>query len=160
MRDPMNGTTTPRQAPSPGRRAGGFTLIELMIVVAIIAIISAVAVPSYTSHIAKSRRADARTQLLQGAQFMQRFYAANDQFEKDRANNDVIDKIPDSLKRAPADGNQLYELRVNATVTAYTLTMAPIAGTRMATDPCGSFTLNSVGVRGVTGTRSRDECWK
>jgi type IV pilus assembly protein PilE len=159
MQDTMNGTT-PQQALPRGRRAGGFTLIELMIVVAIVAIISAIAVPAYTSHIAKARRADARTQLLQVAQFMQRFYAANDQFEKDRAGNDVFDQIPANLKRAPMDGNQLYTLTVDPSVTAYTLTMAPVAGTTMSSDACGSFTLNSVGVRGVTGSKPRDECWK
>jgi type IV pilus assembly protein PilE len=156
MRDPMNRTTHPRHP----RGTAGFTLIELMIVVAIVAILAAVAVPSYTSHIAKARRADARTQLLQVAQFMQRFYAANDQFEKDRANNDVFDQIPANLKRAPTDGAQLYQLSVEPTVTAYTLTMAPVAGTTMAGDACGSFTLTSQGVRGVTGTKPRDECWK
>lgn len=143
------------------RRSSGFTLIELMITVAIIGILAAIAVPAYTSHIAKGRRADARTQLLQVAQFMQRFYTANDRYDADRAGNDVIDKIPGGLKRSPADGTQLYELSVTATTTAYTLTMAPVSGTSMTSDKCGSFTLTSTGVRGVTGTGlSRDECWK
>lgn len=145
----------------PSRRSGGFTLIELMITVAIIGILAAIAVPAYTSHIAKGRRADARTQLLQVAQFMQRFYTANDRYDADRAGNDVIDKIPEAIKRSPADGTQLYALSVTATTTAYTLTMAPMSGTSMASDKCGSYTLTSTGVRGVTGaTLSRDECWK
>ena len=65
-------------------RNRGFTLIELMIVVAIVAIISAVALPSYNNSIAKSRRAEARGQLLETAQFMQRFYSQNDSFSQDR----------------------------------------------------------------------------
>jgi type IV pilus assembly protein PilE len=54
------------------RPISGFTLIELMIVVAIVAILASIALPSYTSYIARARRADARTQLRQAAQFMQR----------------------------------------------------------------------------------------
>lgn len=145
----------------PGLRRGrGFTLIEIMITVAIVAIISAVALPSYRSYVDRSKRADARAQLLQAAQFMQRFYAANDQYANDRSGNGVSDQMPSNLKRAPADGPQAYALTVEATTTAYTLTMAPLTGGALAGDACGSFTLTSTGVRGVTGTKTRDECWK
>lgn len=139
----------------------GFTLIELMIVVAIIAVVAAIAMPSYTSYVARAKRADARSQLMQAQQWMQRFYAANDQYEKDRAGQDVANVMPSNLKRSPADGaTAVYELTIAPTVTSYTLTMAPVTGGTMARDPCGAFTINSVGARGVTGTKPRDECWK
>jgi type IV pilus assembly protein PilE len=147
----------------------GFTLIELMIVVAIIALLSAIAFPAYTSYIAKSRRADARGQLLQVAQFMQRFYSANDSYETDRANSPVMDKVPASIKRSPADGTALYQLDIPAAslnVSAYELRMVPVAGGAMAGDQCGTFTLTSTGVRGVRvngavgSAELRDTCWK
>lgn len=163
-------------SPSAPQRhhASGFTLIELMIVVAIVAILASIALPSYNSYIAKARRADARTQLLAAAQFMQRFYAANDRFDQDRVSNSVLGSgvgMPDSLRKSPADGTALYQLNTaittagsyTATVTtsAYTLTMAPITGGSAATDACGLFTITSEGKRGVTNaTKTRDDCWK
>lgn len=152
----------------------GFTLIEVMITVAIVAIIASIALPSYTAYIARAKRADARTQLLQAAQFMQRFYAANDQYLQDRAGNGVLGSgvgMPDGLRVSPADGTALYQLNTaittvgnhtaSVTTSAYTLTMAPITARSMAADPCGMFTISSTGIRGVSGgTLTRDECWK
>lgn len=142
------------------RPKNGFTLIEVMIVVSIIAILSAIGFPAYTGYIARANRADARTQLLQAAQFMQRFYTANDQYLNDRSGNNISTQMPANLARAPAGGTQLYTLTIAATTSTYTLTMTPGAGANMASDACGAFTLTSVGVRGVTGTKPRDECWK
>ncbi|WP_186511044.1 type IV pilin protein [Caenimonas sedimenti] len=144
--------------------AGGFTLIELMIVVAIVAMLAAVALPSYTSYVARGHRAEARTQLMQVAQFMQRFYSANDNYATDRGGNPVAGAIPSNLKQSPPDTTALYQLSEDTTLftaTGYTLKMVPVAGRKMATDPCGTYTITSAGIRGVeNATKSRDDCWK
>lgn len=142
------------------RQHSGFTLIELLIVVAIIGMLSAIALPSYTSYVKRGQRADARTQLLQAAQYMNKFYAANDSYSTARNGNAVA--LPARLQASPADGTPLYQYdAVNSTIsaTAFTLIYKPVNS--MASDPCGSFTLDNTGAKGITGTgKTRDECWR
>jgi len=155
------------RTPSHPVAARGFTLIELLVVMAIVGILAAVAFPAYLAHVARAQRADARASLLQAVQYMQRFYSANDQFEKDRLGNKVESQMPASLKQSPSDGVAIYQLEIQPTAGSYTLTMAPVAGGRMATDKCGKFQINAVGLRnniGPAGTdltpAERQACWK
>lgn len=148
-------------------RARGFTLVEVMVVLAIVAILAALAYPAYTGQVSRSHRADARASLLQAAQFMQRFYSANDRFDKLRdASSTIADQMPETLKNSPANGTALYTLTITATTDEYTLTMAPVTGGRMETDSCGSYRVNSAGQTGnANGTgglsaAERDACWK
>ena len=157
------------------RRVTGFTLIELMITAAIVAVLSAIALPSYTSYIARANRADARAQLVQVAQFMQRFYAANDKFDKDRSGNDVITQVPVTLKQSPAPtgtgSTKLYDLAIpTVTSGSFEIRMVPVDGGRMSNDQCGAFSLDSTGKRGIvladvlytdsTAQPLINTCWK
>jgi len=146
-------------------RLHGFTLIEMMIVIAILGILAAVAYPAYTQHVQRSRRAQAQSALLEAAQYMQRFYAANNRYDRDLAGTD-LDDLPASLNRSPKDGEgaQAYSITISAkTATSYTLSATPTAGGPMASDRCGTLTLTSLGVKGVTGASTgvtAAECWR
>ena len=143
----------------------GFTLIELMITVAIVGILAAIAFPSYTAYLAKGRRADARVQLASAQQWTERFYSENFNYATDTAGNNVTSTFNiQAFSQSPrvGDGAAIYtiSLAVAATSQTYTITAAPIAGGVMATDACGNFTLNNTGRRGVSGTEALLTCWR
>jgi type IV pilus assembly protein PilE len=143
----------------------GFTLIEIMIGIAIVGILAAIAVPSYLKIVARSNRAAAQAQLLQAAQYMQRFYAANDSYLSDRTGNKTVDQVmPASLQSAPQGGTVLlYQfdwVNYAPSQSTFTLAMVPVAGQSMANDPCGSFTITQTGLKGVTGSWTVAQCWR
>lgn len=131
----------------------GFTLVELMIVVAIIGILSAVAMPAYTQYVKNARRADARAQLMENAQYMQRFYSANGSFAKTLDNKAPV---------LPITGNTFYtfqNVQADLTTTTFTLEAVPVAGSPMASDKCGKLSLTNTGVR-RSEKLTAAECWK
>lgn len=136
------------------RNKKGFTLIEVMIVVAIIGILSAIAYPSYTEYLNRGYRSEARTALLEAQQFMERFYAANSRYTTDAAGV-VSPALPARLQSIPANSPR-YTLSVAAALNSYTLT-----ATLLGDDKCGNLTLTNTGVKGrsATGPTIQD-CWK
>jgi type IV pilus assembly protein PilE len=145
----------------------GFTLVEIMVVLAIVMTLAAIAMPSYTENIKQSKRAEAKAQLLEAAQFMQRFYSQNDSYAQTRAG--VAVAVPDALARVPrtaAAGSQNYTISFatpGPTTATFTLQAAPRVGGSMAGDKCGTYTLTQAGQRGVSGNAAgttADSCWK
>jgi type IV pilus assembly protein PilE len=143
---------------STGRLSGmrGFTLIELMIAVAVVGILAAIAYPSYQEHVRKARRADAQSALLELAQFMERHYTANGRYLTAAG---VAPNLP--FAEAPKDGSsKYYDLSFSATPTAssYTLRAVPKGG--MTGDACGTMTLSNTGAKGQATGASLAECWR
>ena len=148
------------------RVQAGFTLIELMIVVAIIGVLSAIAYPSYVESVRKSKRADARAQLLEVSQYMQKFYSQNDRYDK--ANNDAgtAVAIPAALTTVPraGAGSTYYTISfVDGTLTARGYTLQAVPSATMQNDKCGTFRINQVGQRTVNNAAAgmtAATCWK
>jgi type IV pilus assembly protein PilE len=136
----------------------GFTLVEIMIVVAIIGIISAFAYPSYVENVRKTNRVAAASILLENAQFMERFFTENSTY--------LGGVLPFARAPKEVDSRQNYTISLTAgtTATAYTIQAIPTAGGSMASDDCGTLTLTNLGVRNAAngspaGGKTVAQCW-
>lgn len=151
---------------SPTHASRGFTLIEVMVVVAIIGILASIAYPSYTEYVRRGQRSKAQTALMEAAQFMQRYYAANNGYNKDLSGKALEESV---VQGALSNSSELaYDVSFAKdfpTATAYVLVMKPTKGGRMDGDKCGSFTLDQTGFKDITGqpsgsTATAKDCWK
>lgn len=135
------------------KRSFGFTLIELIIVVAIIGILATVAVPAYSQYVIKGKRSDAKAALL-SAQLAQ---------EKYRANNTTYATTLAAANIAETSSGGYYTIALSGTPTAsaYTITAAP--KTPFADSDCGTFAVNKDGKTtsgtGQTTAAKVAECW-
>jgi type IV pilus assembly protein PilE len=132
-----------------GNRQYGFTLIELMIVVAIVGILAAISYPSYQEYVRRAHRADAQSIMLEDAQFMERYFTTNGTY----AGADLPEQ------QSPKEGTQRYAITLPAAdATGFTIQADLVGG---STDPlCGTLTIDQTGTKTSSGTGTLSDCWK
>lgn len=154
----------------------GFTLMELMITVAIIGIISAIAMPSYTKYVIKTKRTDAKVALMTIAQKQESFFVQNMSYAQNLTTlgfpTDVINSENDNysvqvVSAIPANCNTAG----NPACTAFNIEAAPFSASQRKDHDCIRFRLSNTGLRGVsTGVTTSpvvattapqiQKCWK
>lgn len=133
------------------RSVSGFTLIELMIVVAIIAILATIATASYEFAVIKGRRSAAAGCALEGAQFMERYYTTNLTY--------TGAALPVSECQRELDGHYVVALSASDE-RSYSITATPQNRQAVKDTKCGTLSLDHTGTRGIAGSASSaSECW-
>ena len=138
-------------------RARGFTLLELLIVTAILGLLAAIAIPAYSGSVLRSQRAEARIQLITVASDLERFFASNNRYITDATPL----QAPATAGRTLTTTNGFYLISVAAGDTGIDSSFVATAtaqGEQLA-DACHTLTVTGTGVRGAGGA-SVEECWR
>jgi type IV pilus assembly protein PilE len=134
---------------------GGFTLIELMIVVAIVAILASIAYPAYRESLAKGRRVQAAGELMAAHQWMDRFYTENYRFDQNSAGTLTTQStlFPARFSTSPraGEGAAAYTLSLSTLNRESYVVTATRTGA-MTGDRCGNLTIDHLGTKGVAAT--------
>jgi len=139
----------------------GFTLVELMIVVAVIGILSAIAIPQYDQYLRKSQRAEAKTALSGIAQLQETFYINNGNRYASKLGTGGLNchkkglcKADGGLTAPSSEGNYTVEIS-NIAATSFTLKATAASAGQLKDTQCKEFTLNSRGQK----TATSNDCW-
>ncbi|KVG33335.1 type IV pilin protein [Burkholderia diffusa] len=140
--------------PASMRRSVAFTLLELMIVLAIAAVLAGWGIPSYREHVVRVHRASAVAALYRAAQYLETLDGAPPR------------TLPDAYSQAPPDGQAVYHVTLRRAVgddapVAYELVARPLDGGPMRDDACGAFTLRADGTKGNAGSNDAQvDAWE
>lgn len=133
------------------RYQAGFTLIELMIVVVIVGVLTAIAYPSYQQSVLRSSRADAQADMLELTQWLERRYTVNGVYPDPAA-------VPLPFATSPRSGAARYNLALNVPAGGQTFVLTAIPAAAQAQDRCGTLTMNQQGVT-TPATTPALTCW-
>lgn len=132
------------------RRVAGFTLFELMITVAVVAILATIAMPAYQDSVRKSRRAQAKADLVELAQNLERYHTVQNTYATAKL----------QFTQSPREGTAHYTLSFDKDPTASTfgIQAVPVAGGSQAKDTCGTLALDQAGRKKPT-EKTVSGCW-
>ncbi len=137
-------------------KSRGFSLMEMMVVVAIVGIVAAVAMPAYSKYVLETRRTSATACMNELAQFMERVYTGSMNYSQ---SNGVPTVLPETSCRV--DLADFYTFSLNAAAQTFLLTAAP-KGPQLKDTSCATLTLNQAGIRTAAGANTAAivrKCW-
>lgn len=135
----------------------GFTLIELMITVAIVGILAAIAYPTFSEHLYKSRRSDGQAALLNLATYMEHYYTENNSYTGATL---TVGGTAGTLGVSNTSVDGYYTLTISSlTATSYTLTATP-TGVQAGDTTCTTLTLTNTNVKAATPAANSLTCWQ
>ncbi|MEP6633232.1 MAG: type IV pilin protein [Luteimonas sp.] len=145
-----------------GGKERGFTLIELMVVVAIVAILVGIALPAYQDSIRKARRGQAKADLVELAQRAERYHTENNRYDADATvptNGFWVDRVPNGDRNSPRTGAAFYVITEVEAANTFTLTATP-QGSQTADALCGTLSVDSAGVKLASADPGNtNRCW-
>lgn len=151
----------------PTRKQNGFTLIELMVVVAVIGILASIALPSYTQYIQRSHRAEARNVLQAVAQRLEQNYTLAGRYDQTQQGDAIANIwINDAgFGVVPPGGAARYNISfVGGAPTEAAFRLQAVPAGAQATDTCGTLLLNQQNIKGAVGVLDNRaqvtlDCW-
>lgn len=158
--------------PSPRSAARGFTLIELMIAATVIAVLAAIAYPTYVGQLRKSQRVEARAALMRGTQLLERSFTQNGGYPATVADFNILfglnagDTVYTNPDQPASSSRSKFRFSYVPTANpsgglpvAFALQAVPLTGA-MSDPECATFAMNERGQRSVTGTDAQERCWR